>query len=304
MTFLKKQQLKRIGYILEYTMTATIFFIIKHLSFKSKSFASFVIGRFAIYPYLRFIEKKRFNIFKNNINIVSNKIFSNKEHLHLFKKYCTYITKVFFTTTHQNQFTKQWLENNVKEENFEQMLQAHKNGEKIIITSAHFGNWEIAQHYLTKVKNLPLTVMYREQNNIRVSKLLYNNRKDIQLIEKRNKSSLKQMLQSLNSGRIVIVLLDQKDSLNGSPIQFFGKTTMLPTAIARIAIKNQCKVFTCKCTAEHLTISCENAIESENFSDETILTQAIFKTFEKWISANPTNWYCLTHNIWNYHFTK
>lgn len=255
---------------------------------------------------------------KKNLVIITKKIHTNKQYSSLLKRYCTYIARVFFSTIHHNQITQEWLIKNVTEKGFDELIKAHKNGEKIIMTSAHFGNWEIARDYFTKVHDLPLTVMYREQNNLKLSKLFYGHhrkntndneitrkgknsahyRGNIKMIEKRSKTALKQMLQSITEGRIIVVLLDQKDIHSTTPIEFFDQEAFLPTAISRIAIKNGCKIFACHCTAQNFTLHCDAILDAKSFQNEVDLTREIFKTFEKWIAANPTNWYCLTHDLW------
>ena len=298
MIFLKKQQLKQFQYFIQYIFAITIFAIIKPFPLKLTALYSGFLGKTIVYFSLKYFQKTRFEIFKKNLQTIQKTKLTNCEYSKLFKQYCGYITTVFLTASHQNKITKEWLERNVTGMNMQELISSHKNGEKVIIVSAHFGNWEIAQNYLSKVCKLPLTIMFREQNNILLSKVFYQNRQNIQMIEKRDKSSLKQMLSSLNNNRVLVILLDQKDKKNGSPIEFFGKKAMLPTAISRIAIKSQAKVFTCKTTASNFEISCEKVLDAKAFENEIELTKEIFTTFEEWIANNPTNWYCLTHNIW------
>lgn len=298
MIFLKKQQLKQFKYFIQYILAITIFAIIKPFPLKLTALCSGFLGKTIVYFCLKYFQKTRFEIFKKNLAIVTKQQPTAIQFSKMFQQYCSYAASVFLTTVHQNKLTKKWLENNVSHFNIQALIDAHKNGEKVIIASAHFGNWEIAQNYLSKVCNLPLTIMYREQNNTKLSKVFYQNRQNIQMIEKRDKSSLKQMLKAIESNRVVVVLLDQKDGKNGSQIEFFGTKSKLPTAIARIAIKSQAKVFTCKTTASNYQISCEEVIDAKSFENEIELTKAIFTTFEEWIANNPTHWYCLTHNIW------
>ena len=302
MIYLKNQQRKKIKYTTQYILAKTLFIITNHLPFPFKTFIGRLIGKFILYPYLKHFEKRRYKIFQHNISIIKKKNIPNKKQL--FKQYCIYASKIFLQTFNPIKLTPQWLKKNIKENNLEELINSHKNGNKNIIISAHFGNWELAQNYLSKVHNLPLTILYRKQNNIKLNNIFYQNRSNnIELIEKRNRNSLKNMLQSLNNNRILVILIDQKDQSHGSNIQFFNKTAKIPTAISRIAIKQNCKIFLTHCTAQNFTIQCTKTIQANNFENspqgETKLTQEIFHEFEKWIDANPTNWYCLTHNIWN-----
>jgi|GEM_PF-6818092 len=298
MIFLKKQQLKQFKYFIQYIFAITIFAIIKPLPLKLIAFFSRFLGRTIVYFCLKHFQKTRFEIFKKNLQIIQKQQLNNGEYSKLFKQYCSYVTTLFLTTIHEKKLTKQWLERNVSNINISDIVESYKNGDKIIIFSAHFGNWEIAQNYLAKVCKLPLTMLFRAQNNSKLSKIFDTRRRNIHMIDKRDKAAMRHMLKSLQNNRIVVVLLDQKDTKNGSPIEFFGKKAMLPTAMARIAIKSQAKVFTCVSTASNFEISCNEISNAHNFANEIELTKEIFTTFEDWISKNPTNWYCLTHNIW------
>lgn len=298
MIFLKKQQLKRLKYFIEYIIARIIFAIIKPFPIGVISPFSNFLGRTLVYFSLKYFQKTRFEIFKRNLKIITKKDATPAQQSALFKKYCSYATTLFLTTINEKKVTKKWLEQNVSSVNMNLLTESHARGEKIIIFSAHFGNWEVAQNYFAKVCNLPLTVIYREQNNAKLSKIFDTRHPNIQMVEKRDTSAMRKMLKSINENRVLIVLLDQRDHTSGTPIEFFGQKAMLPTAMARVAIKSQAKVFACKATASKFEISCDQVFDAKLFANEVELTTAIFATFEKWIVQNPTNWYCLTHNIW------
>jgi len=298
MIFLKKQQLKQFKYFSQYIIAITIFVLIKPFPIKLTTIFSGFFGRTIVYFCLKYFQKTRFEIFKKNLQIIQKIKLSNREYSKLFKQYCSYVTTLFLTAVHQNKITKKWLEKNVSNVHLSDIVESHKNGEKVMIISAHFGNWEIAQNYLSKVCKLPLTMLFRQQNNSKLSKIFDKRHGNVQMIEKRDKAAMKQMLKSLNENRVIVVLIDQRDAKNGTPIEFFGNKAMLPTAMARIAIKFQAKVFTCRASASNFEISCEKVLNAKNFENEVELTKEIFTTFEEWIFKNPTNWYCLTHNIW------
>ncbi len=300
---LSKNQLKQIRYLLEYILAMPFFLILKPFSVKNKGRFGTFLGRFAMYPFLKYKQKKRYNILKKNIGIIYKEEFTEKQKDDIIKNYCSNIARIFTEGLGQKQMDKKWLTNNVTVTNLEQFINAYKQGRKIIIASAHIGNWEIAHKYLYEVYGINVTILYRKQNNIMLDEVYVKNRRHVELIEKRDKSSLKKMIKSLNDGRVVVVLLDQTDRTHGVPIQLFGKTTYFPSAITKLAIKNDAYIFCGYChrnseNGNTFGLSFEEPVIYDKTSTPQDITQKIFTIFEKWITKYPTQWFCLIQDIW------
>ncbi len=296
-------QLKQIRYFLEYILIIPLFWAMHPLSIKAKSCFGIFVGKYIMYPFLLLKGKKRYAIIVKNLEIVLNKKLSITEAKRLVKEYSSNIVRIFTEGLGQRQMTKQWLIKNVEVHNIERLLEAHRNGRKIIIPSAHIGNWEIAHKYLYEVYGIKTTIIYRKQNNIKIDASYVKKRSHIELIEKRDPSALRKMVKSLASQHVLVVLLDQRNQTNGSPIEFFGITALFPTAISRLALKSNSDIYCGYChrlphnTHKFCLSFEEQTIYGKNSTPETI-THNIFKQFEKWITAHPTQWFCLIQDIW------
>lgn len=301
MLFSKNQQ-KKVRYFIEYILALPFIFIVKKLPLRLKTVAGKFLGRFLMYPILKFFIRDRFNIIKKNLQIVHNKKFFQKQLNIMVKDYCQNIATIFTEGFGQKQMTKQWLEENVSTKNLEVLVKLVKDGKKVIIPSAHIGNWEIAHKYLYEVCGIKVSIIYRKQNNEILDYAYVKERSHVDLIEKRDPASLKKMLKSLNANRVIVILLDQRVA-TGEKIQFFGKDAKFSTAISRLAIKNEVVLCCgyCKRTLNQIkpfSLVFEDGIDAKKENCATKLTQKTFNKFEKWIKESPTQWFCLIQDIW------
>lgn len=128
------------------------------------------------------------------------------------------------------------LEQKVKVENEDIILEAIASKRKIILITAHYGNWELVNTY-NSVKYKPMTVVGRPMSNEYLNKDLREsrNKNNSQMLDK--DSAAKGLVKALKDDRMVALVVDQNTAnKNGVLIDFFGKKarqTEAPTKLAQ-----------------------------------------------------------------------
>lgn len=167
-----------------------------------------------------------------------------------------------------------------------------------LFISGHIGNFEVAAKLGIEEK-LGLNLVYRPANNPYVDYLIRHlrARDGIELMPK-GKKGLVQILQKIEAGKCVGMLVDQKMS-DGIETTFFGhpvKTTSLP---AKLAIKYKLPIY----------VACMKRVEGAQFlvefrelkikEGDTVesVTQRINDILEAWVREAPEQWFWL-HKRW------
>lgn len=122
------------------------------------------------------------------------------------------------------------------EEEFKQILASKK---ALVITTAHFGNWELLPLFCA-LKFKPVSIVARSLDSKIMDKILSKNRLqgDIELIDKFG--AIRKMLTALKNGRILGILTDQDCSLNESVrLKFFDKEVNWLAGASVIAKKTE-----------------------------------------------------------------
>ena len=124
----------------------------------------------------------------------------------------------------------------------EDFLEAVKEGNGVVITSGHLGNWEMAGASLA-ARGVPIDVVAYRQKNLLINHYFMEtrNRLGFSVILKNEVFPL--VSNSLSTGRVVAFVADQNVRRRGILVDFFG----LPSANARgpalFALRNKAPVF-------------------------------------------------------------
>ena len=117
-------------------------------------------------------------------------------------------------------------------ENFDKGLQA---GQGVVVTIAHFGNWEIMGGY-TAMKGYPCNVIARRIYFEKYDRLLVGLRQKMKMKNIYRDESPKQMLGVLRRNQMLGFVVDQDvASVDGVFVNFFGRPAFTPTAPVRFA---------------------------------------------------------------------
>ncbi|WP_291952565.1 lipid A biosynthesis lauroyl acyltransferase [Campylobacter sp.] len=130
-------------------------------------------------------------------------------------------------------------------ENEEEILKIIQKKIPIIVTTAHYGNWELLA-LLFGAKFKGISIVGRPLDSKIMDKILSKNRMqfNIELIEK--KGGLKKMLKALKEGRILGILTDQHASDNESiKIQYFNQEVNFISGASVLAKKVKGVILPC-----------------------------------------------------------
>jgi KDO2-lipid IV(A) lauroyltransferase len=174
-------------------------------------------------------------------------------------------------------------------------------GETYIFWSGHYGNWEIAPLAMIQA-GLKTAEIYRVANNPYVDRLIHRARGAIgtELIAK---GAGRRAVAAMNKGTHLCLLIDQKMN-KGLPVPFFGRDAMTEKALARLALRYNCRVVPCRVeriAGVKFRLTFEEPMELPRTGDEeadalTLMTR-INARLEAWIRERPDHWFWL-HRRW------
>lgn len=191
------------------------------------------------------------------------------------------------------------LSQGVKVTGWEYMQQAHEQGHGTIITTAHFGNWDMAGAYIAY--HTPLAAVAETFSDAQLNELIQGQRKEKGIAVIPMESSARRILRVLQQNGTVALVVDRPvTEEQGVPVRFFGRITYVPSGPAMLAIKSGAAllpgyvwyghhhewygrffppIFPRKCSRE------------EQRQEEICLTQAIYDALEVMVREWPTQWY-------------
>ena len=182
-------------------------------------------------------------------------------------------------------------------ENFDKAL---KGGKGVVVTIAHFGNWEIMGGY-TALKGYPCTVIARKIYFEKYDRLLVNLRNKMKVQTIYRDESVRKMLHVFKENRMLGFVVDQDvESVDGVFVNFFNRPAYTPVAPVRFAKTTGAPiipVFIVRDGMKHHMIV-EPAIDlvdtGNKDSDTKVNTQAWVAIQEKYIRQYPHLW------VWNH----
>ncbi|MFZ5617403.1 MAG: lysophospholipid acyltransferase family protein [Pseudomonadota bacterium] len=185
-------------------------------------------------------------------------------------------------------------------------FEAIAKGEKpAIFVSGHFANWEVMSIALHAV-GLCYGVIYRAANNPLIDALIIRERAKVMSRRQipKGKRGGRDMIEALNAGASLAMLVDQKLNTGGILSPFFGKAAMTAPAAARLALKYRAPVIPLeieRLNGARFRVIAHDPIAfapSGNLNADTQkLTDLINLELEKMIRARPGQWLWL-HRRW------
>jgi len=172
-----------------------------------------------------------------------------------------------------------------------------------LLFTAHFGNWEIAPYFVSRLGNLK--VMARPLDNVFLEKELLQMRLDLgeEVIYKHK--AAREVLRALHENSMVAILIDQNvlDS-EAVFVDFFGKAAATTPGLATFHLRTQAPiipVFSTPTSAHtyHIKIlpPVKISLSGEHKQDVLKITQICTKLIENQIRDNPKFWLWF-HNRW------
>ena len=273
------------------------FYTLKFLIFILPSSLQNLLAKFLAFAFMK-LKKKRFHIVMTNLDLAFGETKTKEEKLEIAKKCYYNFAKYLGINFILNQnTTKQKILEQVVFKNEHFLLDAMKSGRPIIVTTAHFGQWEIfglavAAHFG------PSSVLGRKLDSSVMDKILRANRAqfDVELIDK--DGGEKDILKALKARRIVGILVDQNTApKDGIKVQFFGKDVLHTPAASVLAQKTNALIINAFIyqKGENLNEICfEQPIDISTFDKEDAVqkaTQMQCSACEEMVRARPEEYF-------------
>ena len=273
------------------------FYTLKFLIFILPSSLQNLLAKFLAFAFMK-LKKKRFHIVMTNLDLAFGETKTKEEKLEIAKKCYYNFAKYLGINFILNQnTTKQKILKQVVFKNEHFLLDAIKSGRPIIVTTAHFGQWEIfplavAAHFG------PSSVLGRKLDSSVMDKILRANRAqfDVELIDK--DGGAKDILKALKARRIVGILVDQNTApKDGIKVQFFGKDVLHTPAASVLAQKTNALIINAFIyqKGENLNEICfEEPIDISTFDKEDAVqkaTQMQCSACEEMVRARPEEYF-------------
>lgn len=273
------------------------FYTLKFLIFILPSSLQNMLAKFLAFAFMK-LKKKRFHIVMTNLNLAFGETKTKEEKLEIAKKCYYNFAKYLGINFILNQnTTKQKILKQVVFKNEHFLLDAIRSGRPIIVTTAHFGQWEIfglavAAHFG------PSSVLGRRLDSSIMDKILRANRSqfDVELIDK--DGGAKDILKALKARRIVGILVDQNTApKEGIKVKFFGKDVLHTPAASVLAQKTNALIINAFIyqKGENLNEICfEQPIDISTFDKEDAVqkaTQMQCSACEEMVRARPEEYF-------------
>ena len=273
------------------------FYTLKFIILIMPSSLQNLLAKFLAFAY-RKLGKKRFHIVMTNLDLAFGETKTKEEKLEIAKKCYYNFAKYLGINFILNQnTTKQKILKQVVFKNEHFLLDAIRSGRPIIVTTAHFGQWEIfplavAAHFG------PSSVLGRKLDSSVMDKILRANRAqfDVELIDK--DGGAKDILKALKARRIVGILVDQNTApKDGIKVQFFGKDVLHTPAASVLAQKTNALIINAFIyqKGENLNEICfEEPIDISTFDKEDAVqkaTQMQCSACEEMVRARPEEYF-------------
>jgi KDO2-lipid IV(A) lauroyltransferase len=258
-----------------------------------KVLVKFFLDGFAIFLYFINIEHKRYA--KANLDFVYKDTISEERKQEIIKNsYRNLVYNVYEFVENQS-LDLQGFESKITVENEHYILDALKNKRKIILITAHYGNWEYGSSFIP-LKYAPTTMVGRPMNNEYLNKELDETRtkNHTQMLTKKDAS--RGLVKALKDNRILGLVIDQHNG-SGIDVNFFGHAVKQTDSTSRLALKFDALIIPVFFTMESFgkyTAKFYEPIDPSNFKNNdkiTELTQVQATVIEKHILKNPDQWF-------------
>ncbi len=183
------------------------------------------------------------------------------------------------------------------------LTRALERGRGAIFATGHFGSWDIAGAKMGSMT--PVWVIQETFDDSRVNELLRRIRESKNMKAVQIGDSLLPLFRGLAGGSSVGIMIDRPTPEEGVEIEFFGRRTMVPNGVGRLAVRTGLPVIVGGARRERDGRHTLIAVGGANFdlsgpagSDVAQITQTVFHHFESLIRMAPEQWF-MFRRMWS-----
>ena len=198
-----------------------------------KKFVLIFLNALAYLVYL--INKEHKYYAKANLDFVYNNTISEQRKKEIIKNTYKNLVYNIYEFIQNQTLDLIGFEKKIKVKNEHIILNALKEKRKIILITAHFGNWEYGNTFIP-LKYAPTTMVGRPMNNIYFNKELNETRtrNNTQMLTKRDAS--RGLVKAIKNDRILGFVIDQHNGI-GIDVEFLGHKVKQADSSSRLALK-------------------------------------------------------------------
>ncbi|MDB4257336.1 lipid A biosynthesis lauroyl acyltransferase [Arcobacteraceae bacterium] len=258
-----------------------------------KSSVKLFLDILAYLIYVFNIEHKRYT--KANLDFVYKDTISEDRKIEIMKNSYKNLVYNLYEFVENQTLDLEGFESKITVGNEQYILDALKNKRKIILITAHYGNWEYGSSFIP-LKYAPTTMVGRPMNNEYLNKELNETRtkNNSQMLTKKDAS--RGLVKALKENRILGLVIDQHNG-SGIDVEFLGHTVKQADSTSRLSLKFDALIIPLFFTMESFgkyTANFYEPIDPRNFQSEDnllTLTQAQANIMEKHILSKPDQWF-------------
>lgn len=251
------------------------------------------------------LNKKHYKVAKANLDFVYDNSISEVRKQEIIKNSYKNLVYNMYEFIENQTLSLEEFEKKISIKNEQYILNAIENGRKIILITAHYGNWELGGSFIP-LKYGPTTVVGRLLNNKLLNDELIKSRSQMNGEMLPTNEAGKGLIKALKNNRILGLVIDQHNR-EGIDVQFLGHNVKLIDSTSRLATKFNAiilPVFFVMDDFRKYTVIFHNPIEPKEFEGENQiqrLTEKQAEIMEKQIKEIPDQWFWQHKRFKYYH---
>jgi len=183
------------------------------------------------------IDTKHKNIIKANLDLTIKNSISEEKYQDIVKYCHKNLALVLLQVLRSSRLSIKELEESVSFENRHYIDDAIKEGKRIIIISAHYGNWELGATAIGALIH-PITSIHKKMNDDYFDEYLLKSRSKFNMTMIEKKGAIRHLVKAIKSNKIITMMIDQNVNPNdGIYIDFLGAKATQSAAPAFLARK-------------------------------------------------------------------
>ena len=188
-------------------------------------------------------------------------------------------------------------------EGLDLVVAAKDEGNGMVYSVPHLGNWEVAAPVSAKV-GVPVVAVAEDLPNKRITDWFTSMRNDmgIEIVLATGRIEVMRQLEAAIADNKAVALLADRD-LNGKgvEVEFFGENTTMPAGPAALAVKTGAPLFPVAAyfdgDGHHVVVRPAIEVPEGKRSDQVKkMTQSMAEEFENLIRAAPDQWHLVVPN--------
>jgi KDO2-lipid IV(A) lauroyltransferase len=268
-----------------------------------KFLIKYFLDALAYFLYLVNIEHKKYA--KANLDFVYKDTISEDRKKEIIKNSYQNLVYNIYEFIENQSLDLKGFESKITVVNEKVLLDALKSKRKIIMITAHYGNWEFGSNFFP-LKYIPITMVGRPMNNKYLNDELFEtrNKNKAEMISKNEAS--RGLVKALKSGKGIGLVIDQHNG-TGIDVTFLGHKVKQTDSASRLALKFDALIVPMFFTMDSFgkyTATVSEPIDPKNFQGENNiydLTQAQADVISEHILKKPDQWFWQHKRFKEYH---